>query len=75
MLVAYTLTSKNKNVLNDPYYHPAAISCYKENIVNNLKKSLLGKMHIWEVVAFSSWGSCHLGKCTLGKLPLEKLHI
>ena len=27
-------------------------------------------MYIWEVAAFPSWESCHLGKCTFGKLPL-----
>ena len=37
-------------------------------------------MYMWEVAAFSLWGSCHLGnfhlgKCTFGKLPLGKLHI
>ena len=57
-----------------------AIPYFKENIVNYLRKQLLGKMHIWEVAAFSSWGSCHLGSChlgkyTFGKLPLGKLHI
>ena len=58
----------------------AAITCFKENIVNYLRKLLLGKMYILEVAAFPSWGSCHLenchlGKCTFGKLPLGKLHI
>ena len=28
----------------------------------SLGKLLLGKMYIWEVAAFPSWGSCHLGK-------------
>ena len=45
----------------------ADITCFKENIVNYLRKLLLGKMYIWEVAAFPSWGSCHLGNCHLGK--------
>ena len=57
-----------------------AITCFKENIVNHFRKLFLGKIYIWEVADFPSWGSCHLGnyhlgKCTFGKLLLEKLYI
>ena len=52
----------------------AAITCFKENIVHQLGTLLLGKIYIWEVAAFPSWGRCHLGNfhlgnCTFGKLP------
>ena len=58
----------------------AAITFFKENIVNYLRKLLLGKMYIWEFAAFPSWESCHLGncylgKCTFGKLPLGKIPL
>ena len=67
----------------------AAITCFKENIVNYLRKLLLGKMYIWEFASFPSWGSCHLVNCYLrkctfgklllflhaGKLPLGKLSL
>ena len=44
------------------------------------KKIVTRENYIWEVAAFPSWGSCHLGnchlrKCTFWKLPLAKLHI
>ena len=32
--------------------YAAAITCFKENIVNYLRKLLLGKMYIWEVAAW-----------------------
>ena len=35
----------------------ADIPCFKENIVNYLWKLILGKMYMWEVAAFPSWGS------------------
>ena len=56
------------------------ITCFKENIVNYLRKLLLWK-YIWEVADFLHgpgklpFGNCHLGKCTFGKLLLGKLHI
>ena len=57
------------------YIHMCAadITCFKENIVNYLRKLLIGKMYIWEVAAFPSWGSCHLGNCHLGKCTFGKL--
>ena len=59
------------------------ITCFKENIVNYLRKLLLGKMYICEVAAFSSGGSCHLEKypCKVaawekafGKVPNIKIY-
>ena len=44
----------------------AAIPCFKENIINYLRKLLLGKMYIREVAA---WEIPHLGSCHLGKYP------
>jgi len=41
---------------------------FKENIINYLRKLLLGKMYIWEVAA---WEIPHLGSCHLGKYPWE----
>ena len=34
------------------HMYAAAITCFKENIVNYLRKLLLGKMYIWEVARF-----------------------
>ena len=51
----------------------ATFPCFKENKVNYLRKLLLGKMYIWEVAAFPSWGSCHLKNCHFGKCTFEKL--
>ena len=51
------------------------ITCFKENIVNYLRKLLLGKMYICEVAAFSSGGSCHLGNCHLGKCSFGKCRL
>ena len=49
-----------------------AIPCYKENIVNYLRKFLLGKIYNRENAVFPSWGSFHLGNCHLGSCRLGK---
>ena len=48
-------------------YLSMAITCFKK-IANYLRKLLLEKMCIWEVVA---WEIAHLGSCHLGKYPWE----
>ena len=62
-----------------------AITCFKENKVNYLRKLLLWKMYVLEVAAFPYgevatweiviWENVHLGSCRLENCTFGKLHL